>query len=268
MVRIASAWRERRRCRQNIVSFRNASATTSSGRSKPPGWLYFIGLGLWSLAVLVLAHLRGLARQIEVGLGVAGLSNRRSCGPIYITNFVFWVGIAHSGTLDFARCLLLFRARWRTGCRTSLGGDDGVCGDDRGTVPDHPPGPSLVCSTGSFRTPNQRQLWVNFDRRSSGTSSRSARYLTVSALFLYLGLVPDIAAARDRIGDWRQRVYRFLALGWARHGPAVAALQQPLRSVRRAGHAAGACRSTAWSRGTSPWRSCPAGTARSSRRTS
>jgi molybdopterin-containing oxidoreductase family membrane subunit len=65
-----------------------------------------------------------------------------------------------------------------------------------------------------FPYPNERQLWVNFKSPLIWDVFAISSYMTVSALFLYLGLVPDIAAARDRIKDWRQRVYGVLALGW------------------------------------------------------
>ena len=59
-------------------------------------------------------------------------------------------------------------------------------------------------------------IWPNFRARSSGTSSRSATYFTVSLLFWYMGLIPDLATLRDRVADQvrAQRIYGFLALGW------------------------------------------------------
>jgi molybdopterin-containing oxidoreductase family membrane subunit len=65
-----------------------------------------------------------------------------------------------------------------------------------------------------FPYPNQRELWVNFRSPLIWDVFAITTYLTVSALFLYLGLIPDLATARDRIKDWRQPLYRMLALGW------------------------------------------------------
>ena len=80
------------------------------GTLQPPGLLYFGSLAL----VLVVLSIGGyaFAQQWQFGLGVAGYEHPISWG-FDITNFVFWVGIAHSGTLISA-VLFLFRAKWRT----------------------------------------------------------------------------------------------------------------------------------------------------------
>ena len=80
------------------------------GTLRPPGPIYFAALGL-VLAVLSLG-VYAFAQQVQRGLGVAGYQHP-ILWAVYITNFVFWVGIAHSGTLISA-VLFLFRAKWRT----------------------------------------------------------------------------------------------------------------------------------------------------------
>lgn len=75
----------------------------------PPGLPYFILMGFLGMLVLMLFALWG--RQVWIGLGVSGLNNPVFWG-VYITTFVFWVGIGHSGTLISA-VLFLFRAPWR-----------------------------------------------------------------------------------------------------------------------------------------------------------
>ena len=174
-----------------------------------PGPAYFVGVGL-ALAVLAWG-IYGWWYQVEVGLGVAGYQPP-ILWAVYITNFVFWVGITHSGTLVSA-VLLLCRARWRTGVARASEAMTVFAIMTAGLFP--------IIHLGRpwyfywlFPYPNQRGLWVNFRSPLIWDVFAIASYLTVSALFLYLGLVPDIAAARDRIQDWRRRVYRALALGW------------------------------------------------------
>lgn len=178
----------------------------------PPGKAYYL-----TLAVVILVLCWGAyawSVQIRTGLGVAGytLSVRWA---VYIVNFVFWVGIAHSGTLISA-ILFLFRARWRTAVAR---------GAEAMTV-------FAVMTAGLFPLihlgrvwnfywlmpyPNQRGLWVNFRSPLIWDVFAVSTYFTVSAIFFYIGLLPDIAAARDRHDcGWRSVFYRILAMGW--HG--------------------------------------------------
>ena len=163
------------------------------------------------LAVLAVAA-AAFARQVGTGLGVAGYQPPILWG-VYITNFVFWIGITHSGTLISA-VLFLFRARWRTGVARA---------SEAMTV--------FAIMTGALFPiihlgrpwvfywlmpyPNARELWVNFRSPIIWDLFAIMTYLTVSVVFLYVGLLPDIATARDRIRDWRRHVYRLLALGWS-----------------------------------------------------
>jgi molybdopterin-containing oxidoreductase family membrane subunit len=174
-----------------------------------PGPAYWALLAV--LAAVLLFGVYAFWTQVQLGLGVAGYSHPALWG-IYITNFVFWVGIAHSGTLISA-VLFLFRARWRTAVARAA---------ETMTV-------FAVMTAGLFPIihigrpwffywlipyPNERQLWVNFRSPLVWDLFAITTYLTVSLLFLYVGLVPDIAAARDHVKDWRRKIYRMLALGW------------------------------------------------------
>ena len=163
------------------------------------------------LAVLALGVF-GFAHQARTGLGVAGYQPPILWG-VYITNFVFWIGITHSGTLISA-VLFLFRAGWRTGVARA---------SEAMTV--------FAIMTGALfpiihlgrpwlfywllPLPNERQLWVNFRSPIIWDLFAILTYLTVSVVFLYVGLVPDLAKARDRIRGRRRPVYRLLALGWS-----------------------------------------------------
>ena len=174
-----------------------------------PGRWWYVGL----LAALSALSFGAYAFMIQAttGLGVAGYEHPILWG-IYITDFVFWVGIAHSGTLISA-VLYLFRARWRTAVARA---------SEAMTV-------FAVCTAGLFPIihigrpwffywlipyPNERQLWVNFRSPLVWDVFAITTYLTVSAMFLYLGLMPDIAAARDKVKDWRRPIYKLLSLGW------------------------------------------------------
>ena len=175
-----------------------------------PGRAYAAAVA-FLLAVLAVAA-AAFARQVGTGLGVAGYQPPILWG-VYITNFVFWIGITHSGTLISA-VLFLFRARWRTGVARA---------SEAMTV--------FAIMTGALFPiihlgrpwvfywlmpyPNARELWVNFRSPIIWDLFAIMTYLTVSVVFLYVGLLPDIATARDRIRDWRRHVYRLLALGWS-----------------------------------------------------
>jgi Ni/Fe-hydrogenase subunit HybB-like protein len=175
----------------------------------PPGRGYYSLLALCSLGVLVGGAF--WAYQISVGLGVAGVMHPVVWGT-YLVNFVFWVGIAHSGTLISA-ILFLFRAPWRTAIARS---------SEAMTV-------FAVCTAGLFPFihlgrvwvvywmlpyPNQRNLWPNFQSPLVFDVIAISTYLTVSLLFWYTGLMPDLAVVRDRTTGLRRKIYGALSLGW------------------------------------------------------
>jgi molybdopterin-containing oxidoreductase family membrane subunit len=162
----------------------------------------------WAMAaVLATVALWGASAfllQLRSGLGVTGL-NRPNYWGVYITNFVFFIGISHAGTLISA-ILRLARAEWRRSITRSaevitvlviffgignilidMGRPDRLL-----NIPRH----------GRFESP---LLW---DVVSVST------YLTGSTIYLFLPLVPDIAILRDRTTGLRHRLYRALALGW------------------------------------------------------
>ena len=176
---------------------------------QPPGTRYYVGLALALTAFLtgVLAFLY----QARTGMGVAGFEHPILWG-VYITNFVFWVGIAHSGTLISA-VLFLFRAKWRTAVARAAEAMTVFAVITAALFPIiHIGRPWFFYWVVPY--PNARELWVNFRSPLVWDLFAISTYLTLSALFLYLGLMPDIAAARDKIADWRRHVYRVLSLGW------------------------------------------------------
>ncbi len=149
--------------------------------------------------------------QLEAGLGVTGLNHPVSWG-VYITNFVFWVGIAHSGTLISA-VLFLFRARWRTSIARSAEAMTIFAVMTAALFP--------IIHLGRawnfywlLPYPNQRQLWVNFQSPLVWDAFAISTYFAVSVMFWYIGLIPDLAAVRDRARGLRRTLYGLLSLGW------------------------------------------------------
>jgi Ni/Fe-hydrogenase subunit HybB-like protein len=174
------------------------------------GWLTYWGIvGLcgfvWSIAALVWAY------QVYTGLHITGLSHPVMWG-FYITAFVFWIGIAHSGTLISA-ILFLFRAEWRTSVARAAETMTIVAVMTAGLFP--------VLHLGRawrfywlIPYPNERHLWVNFSSPLIWDAFAVATYFAVSILFWYVELIPDFATVRDHSLGWRARIFCWLALGW------------------------------------------------------
>jgi len=149
--------------------------------------------------------------QITWGMGVAGITHPTFWG-VYIVNFVFWVGIGHAGTLISA-ILFLVRSKWRTGVYRASEAMTVFAVMTAGIFP--------VLHLGRcwqvywfFPYPNQRQLWVNFKSPLMWDVFAISTYFTVSAVFFYIGLIPDIAIIRDHSKGLTKKVYDILALGW------------------------------------------------------
>jgi molybdopterin-containing oxidoreductase family membrane subunit len=172
-------------------------------------------LGYWLLlfAAMTAVGMAGAVWifQVYEGLGIAGYALPVFWGA-YIVTFVFWVGIAHAGTLISA-ILYLFRAKWRNAINRSA---------EAMTV-------IAVLTAAQFLGihvgriwksyfilpyPNQRALWVNFKSPLLWDTFAISTYGTISVIFLYVGLIPDLAIARDRAVGWRKVLYGALSLGW------------------------------------------------------
>ncbi len=172
-------------------------------------------LRYWAVIVLmffgILLGAGCWAYQIGVGIGVGGQSIPVAWGT-YLINFVFWVGIAHSGTLISA-ILHLFRAGWRNPIARAA---------ETMTV-------FAVCVAGLFPFihlgriwivyyilpyPNDRNLWPNVQSPLVFDVIAISTYLMVSSLFWYTGMLPDLAIVRDRATGLRKRIFHILSLGW------------------------------------------------------
>jgi len=175
----------------------------------PPSRRYWVIVGLLFFGVVTAAAC--WVYQILVGLGAAGMNIPVAWGT-YLVNFVFWVGIAHSGTLISA-ILHLLRAGWRNPIARAA---------ETMTV-------FAVCIAGLFPfihlgrvwmvffmipIPNERNLWQNFQSPLMFDVVAISTYLTVSTLFWYTGLLPDLALIRDRATGVRKKIFKIISLGW------------------------------------------------------
>lgn len=149
---------------------------------------------------------------ITTGIGVWGLNNPIGWGWD-ITNFVFWIGIGHAGTLISA-ILFLFRQKWRTAINRSAEAMTifaVVCALTM--VLSHTGRPWLFYWLLPY--PNQMNMWVNFRSPLMWDVFAVNTYFTVSALFWFVGLIPDLATLRNYVkSDIAKKVYGALSLGW------------------------------------------------------
>src|SRR6202049_866159 len=164
--------------------------------------------------VLVAIGLPGMfvhAYQLYEGMGVAGITRPVFWG-FYITNFVFWIGISHAGTLISA-ILRLVNARWRrpvTRCAEAITVFALMIGAMFPII--HLGRPWLFFWLVPY--PNQRGIWPNFRSPLVWDFFAISTYLTGSVLFLLLPMIPDFALVRDCTTGRRKRIYGSLALGW------------------------------------------------------
>lgn len=175
------------------------------------------GAGWWAGFLVALAALAlgvGLvAYQIKVGIGTWGL-NKTIGWAFDITNFVFWVGIGHAGTLISA-ILLLFRQKWRTSINRSAEAMTIFAVMCAAVFPlIHMGRPWLAFWV--FPYPNTRgDLWVNFRSPLLWDVFAISTYFIVSLVFWYIGMIPDLATVRDRtVAPLKKAIYRVLSMGW------------------------------------------------------
>jgi Ni/Fe-hydrogenase subunit HybB-like protein len=150
---------------------------------------------------------------ILTGQGVLGLQQPNGWGTD-ITNFVFWVGIGHAGTLISA-ILFLFRQRWRTGINRSAEAMTIFAVITALTFPLLHTGRPWYAAFWLLPYPNQRHLWVNFRSPLLWDVFAVSTYFTISLVFWFVGLIPDFASVRDRAKNpIRRLVYTIASMGW------------------------------------------------------
>ena len=176
---------------------------------KTPSWWLIGFVAAASLLVMLLGMVGYL---IWEGVGVWGLNNPVGWG-FAIVNFVFWVGIGHAGTLISA-ILFLFRQDWRTSINRFAEAMTIFAVICAGLFPGIHVGRAWVAYY-LFPIPNSMAMWPNFKSPLLWDVFAVGTYFTVSLLFWFVGLVPDLALLRDRAtSKVRKVVYGIFALGW------------------------------------------------------
>nr|WP_247666454.1 NrfD/PsrC family molybdoenzyme membrane anchor subunit [Aquimarina sp. MMG015] len=184
-------------------------AAPVEGKANKSWWIVF--------SIALIAFLWGIGciiYTISTGIGTWGLN--KTVGWAWdITNFVWWVGIGHAGTLISA-VLLLFRQKWRMAINRSAEAMTIFSVIQAGLFPIiHMGRPWLAYWV--LPIPNQfGSLWVNFNSPLLWDVFAISTYLSVSLVFWWTGLLPDFAMIRDRaITPFNKRIYGILSFGWS-----------------------------------------------------
>src|SRR6195952_2888056 len=176
-----------------------------------PSRLWYIG---FTISVLLLCFgIWSVTMEVTYGIGQWNLNKTIGWGWD-ITNFVWWVGIGHAGTLISA-ILLLFRQGWRTGVNRAAEAMTIFAVMCAGQFPIWHMG-RVWMAFFVLPYPNSRgPLWVNFNSPLLWDVFAISTYFTVSLLFWYSGLLPDLATLRDRARvKWRKMLYGVASFGW------------------------------------------------------
>jgi molybdopterin-containing oxidoreductase family membrane subunit len=174
----------------------------------PPAWWigFFVSVSLAGVLFAMITYL------VTTGVGVWGLQTPVAWGWA-IVNFVFWVGIGHAGTLISA-ILFLLRQKWRTSINRFAEGMTIFAVVCAGVFPGIHIGRVWVAYW-LAPLPNQMAMWPNFRSPLLWDVFAVSTYATVSLLFWYMGMIPDLATIRDRAkSKLRFYIYGILSLGW------------------------------------------------------
>ena len=198
--------------KNNFASVTNIIASVAEKKT-PRGWYLLFGI-----SVALLLNLGAMIGYLVFnGIGVWGNNIPVGWGwPI--VNFVFWIGIGHAGTLISA-ILFLFRQKWRTSINRASEAMTIFAVMAAGIFPAIHVGRIWVIYW-VFPLPNQMSLWPNFKSPLLWDVFAVSTYFTISALFWFVGLIPDLATFRDRAMKAGRtvaaRIYGVFAFGW--HG--------------------------------------------------
>jgi Ni/Fe-hydrogenase subunit HybB-like protein len=184
-------------------------------RRHPIGWFVTVLIGFLLVNGLGLS----IGYLLFKGIGIWG--NNVPVGWAFdIINFVWWIGIGHAGTLISA-ILLLLKQDWRTSINRFAEAMTIFAVACAAMFPLIHTGRPWLAAYWLFPYPNTMGIWPQFRSPLIWDVFAVLTYFTVSALFWYTGLIPDLATLRDRAKRrWTQRLFGGLALGWrgsARH---------------------------------------------------
>ncbi len=184
------------------------------GRQPLPWW---VGVSIASGMLMML--LASLTYLLAKGVGIWGVNVPVGWG-FGIINFVWWIGIGHAGTLISA-ILLLFRQEWRTSINRFAEAMTLFAVACAAIYPIFHTGRPWLAAYWLFPYPNTMGLWPNFRSPLIWDVFAVSTYATVSAMFWFVGLIPDLATLRDRATKkFAKIVYGMLSMGWrgsARH---------------------------------------------------
>ncbi len=176
-----------------------------------PSTLWYIGFFI--SVVFLMFGVYSVYREVVYGIGQWNVNRTINWGWD-ITNFVWWVGIGHAGTLISA-ILLLFRQGWRTGVNRAAEAMTIFAVMCAGQFPIFHMG-RVWMAFFTLPYPNTRgPLWPNYNSPLMWDVFAISTYFTVSLLFWYSGLIPDLATVRDRAKTkFRKHFYGITAFGW------------------------------------------------------
>lgn len=181
----------------------------------PRGW--YVGFGIGFLLTILL--MVSILKLVVVGTGIWGITNPVAWG-FAIINFVWWIGIGHAGTLISA-ILLLLRQEWRTSINRFAEAMTLFAVACAALYPLLHTGRPWLAIYWLFPYPNTMGLWPQFRSPLIWDVFAVSTYATVSLLFWYVGLIPDLATLRDRSPNrFAQILFGIFAMGWrgsARH---------------------------------------------------
>jgi Ni/Fe-hydrogenase subunit HybB-like protein len=174
----------------------------------PAWWWWCFGVACFVASFTVF----GLTWLVSTGVGVWGHRSPINWGwPI--VNFVFWIGIGHAGTLISA-ILCLLRQKWRTSINRAAEAMTIFAVVCAGIFPVFHVG-RVWYAWFLAPLPNSNVIWQNFRSPLEWDVFAVSTYGTVSVLFWYVGMIPDLATLRDRaVIKWKQVFYGVLAMGW------------------------------------------------------
>lgn len=200
---------------QNKPSMHDITEVISAPIERPANIKWFLALAI--SAGVFMFGIMGWAISFYYGTGMWG-NNIPVAWAFPIVNFVFWIGIGHAGTLISA-ILFLFRQKWRNGIARFAEGMTIFAVMTAGIFPlFHTGRPWLPLYLMPY--PNRHSIWVNFMSPLVWDVFAVSTYFTVSLVFWYIGLIPDIATLRDRvvgkdlISKTKKTIYSVASLGW------------------------------------------------------
>jgi Ni/Fe-hydrogenase subunit HybB-like protein len=198
-----------------FASVTDKIASIVLSKKTPLSWM----LGFAAAFALMNVLLVALAYLLLRGVGIWGINVPIAWG-FAIINFVWWIGIGHAGTLISA-ILLLLRQHWRTSINRFAEAMTLFAVACAGLFPIFHMGRPWVGAYWLLPYPNTMGVWPNYKSPLIWDVFAVSTYATVSALFWFTGLIPDLATLRDRARNpFVKAVYGMLAMGWrgsARH---------------------------------------------------